>query len=438
MSEDDPFAAPDLERTVVLPTPSARMRTEAARPAPVQPSQPSPTAPLPAPSSGLNRLVAAANPLLNVVPQLRASLQHPDPAGARDFLAQQIREFEQRARAANLPNEQVVAARYALCTLLDEAAASTPWGGSGMWAGASLLVMFHNESWGGEKFFQLLAKLAEHPAEHRDLLELMYICLALGLEGRYRVLDNGKVQLEALRERLAQLLRDTRGEYERALSPHWQGVSVERKNMLAAVPLWVALGVAGVLMLGSYCALGYFLNNASDPAFARIQALRVPPPALAAAPPVPAAQPRLAGFLAPEVAQGLLAVRDEPGRSVITIRGDGLFAPGSATLAAPYLGVLERIAAALATVRGKVQVIGHTDNQPIRSARFPSNWHLSQERAQAVVSLLQAKSGDPARYSAEGRAEAEPIAANATASGRASNRRVEIVLTPAPGQAEAP
>ena len=436
MSQDDPFAAPDLERTVVLPTPGGRMRTEAP-PAPVQHLQPGLAAQAPPePGSGLNPLVAAANPLLNVVPQLRASLAHPNPASARDRLAQQIKEFEQRARAANLPNEQVVAARYALCTLLDEAAASTPWGGSGMWAGASLLVLFHNENWGGEKFFQLLSKLAERPAEHRNLLELMYVCLALGLEGRYRVLDNGKAQLEALRERLAQLLRDTRGEYERELSPHWQGVSVERKSMLAAVPLWVALGVAGVLMLGTYSALGYLLNEASDPAFASIQALRVPAPAQAAPPPpAPAAQPRLAAFLAPEVAQGLLAVRDEQGRSVITIRGDGLFAPGSATLAPAYLGVLDRIASALGKVAGKVQVVGHTDNQPMRSARFPSNWHLSQERAQAVVSLLQGKTSDPGRYTAEGRADAEPIAANATPAGRASNRRVEIVLVPAQGEA---
>ncbi|WP_342113435.1 DotU family type VI secretion system protein [Pseudoduganella sp. OTU4001] len=436
MSQDDPFAAPDLDRTVVLPTPGGRQRTEAAPPAPSHDIPASAAAPVPAgPCAGLNPLVAAANPLLNVVPQLRASTHHPNPIAARDGLALQVKEFERRARAAGVSNEQVIAARYALCTLIDETAASTPWGGSGVWAGASLLVMFHNENWGGEKFFQLLSKLAERPAEHRDLLELMYICLALGLEGRYRVLDNGKAQLEALRERLAQLLRNTQGEYERDLSPQWQGVAVERKSLLAAVPLWVALGAAGVLMLGTYFALGYFLADASDPAFARIQALRVKMPAQAAPPPpLPAAQPRLAGFLAPEIEQGLLAVRDEQSRSVITIRGDGLFAPGSATLAPAYLGVMDRIAAGLATVPGKVQVIGHTDNQPMRSARFPSNWHLSQERAQAVVSLLQGKSSDPARFNADGRADAEPIAANATPAGRASNRRVEIVLTPLQGE----
>ena len=60
--------------------------------------------------------------------------------------------------------------------------------------------MFHNETWGGEKFFVLLSRLTDRPGNNRDLLELLYVCLALGFEGRYRVLQNGKSQLEAVRE----------------------------------------------------------------------------------------------------------------------------------------------------------------------------------------------------------------------------------------------
>ncbi|GGY36762.1 DotU family type VI secretion system protein [Pseudoduganella albidiflava] len=442
MSQDDPFALPDSEHTVVIPTPGGRAHAQAAR----QRAGARPGAAAagvagagyvpPAEVSGLNPLVAAANPLLGVVPQLRATLQHPDPAGVREFLAQQVREFERRARAAGIPMEQVIAARYALCTLLDEAAASTPWGGSGSWARDSLLVTFHNEAWGGEKFFQLLAKVAETPDQHRDLLELMYVCLALGLEGRYRVLDNGRAQLEALRERLALLLRKVRGEYERDLSPRWQGVAVQSKALLAALPLWAALGVLGLAMLGAYLGFSYFLNARSDPVFTSILALeaRPDPVAVAALPalaPAPAPAPRLAGFLRPEIEQALVAVRDEQGRSVVTLRGDGLFAPGSATVSAPYHAVLDRIAAALKAVPGSVQVIGYTDNQPIRSARFPSNWHLSQERARTVAGLIADKAPPAGRYSAEGQADARPVGDNATAEGRARNRRVEIVLVPA-------
>jgi type VI secretion system protein ImpK len=89
------------------------------------------------------------------------------------------------------------------------------------------------------------------------------------------------------------------------------------------------------------------------------------------------------------------------------------------------LPLLARIGDALAAIPGRVLVTGHTDGTPIRSARFPSNWHLSQARARAVAQTLAAKV--PAgRMVAEGRADAEPIAANDTATHRARNRRVEI------------
>src|SRR3954465_9840120 len=198
----------DSERTVIIPTPQGRAAPGARAAAPpvmtVESTQP-------AHVSGLNPLVAAANPLLDLVPQLRATLQHPDPMGLRDALVRDLKAFEGRARAAGVSPEAIIGARYALCTMLDEVAASTPWG-SGVWAKQSLLVLFHNETWGGEKFFMLLSKLAQQPAQNRDLLELLYACLALGFEGRYRVIDNGRAQLEQLRERLAEILRTQRGE----------------------------------------------------------------------------------------------------------------------------------------------------------------------------------------------------------------------------------
>ena len=115
--------------------------------------------------SGANALVAAANPILNLVPQLRATVQHPDPAALRDYLIEQIKTFELRARQLGVNSETIIGARYCLCTVLDETAAQTPWGGSGSWSHHSLLVTFHNETSGGEKFYQLLSKLAQNPQQ---------------------------------------------------------------------------------------------------------------------------------------------------------------------------------------------------------------------------------------------------------------------------------
>lgn len=78
-----------------------------------------------------------------------------------------MRKFENDAALAGVPREAIVAARYILCTFLDETAASTPWGSGGVWARKTLLVRFHNEVWGGEKVFMLLSKLAESPTRTR-------------------------------------------------------------------------------------------------------------------------------------------------------------------------------------------------------------------------------------------------------------------------------
>lgn len=200
-----------------------------------------PTATQPRPgrwaASGTNPLVAAANPLLNLVPQIRSTVHHPNPAWLREHLVVEIRQFEARAQEAGVPSEAIIGARYCLCTALDEAAALTPWGGS-VWSSHSLLVSFHNETWGGEKFFHLLERLSQQPRQHLDLLELLYFCLALGFEGRYRVLDNGHAQLDALRHQLALTIRSVRGEFEPALSPHWRDIVTRDVARRFVVPLW--------------------------------------------------------------------------------------------------------------------------------------------------------------------------------------------------------
>lgn len=377
--------------------------------------------------SGSNPLVAAANPLLDLIPQIRATTSHPSPVMLREHLLDEIRQFELRAQQAGISNETILGARYCLCTALDEAAALTPWGGNGVWSAHSLLVTFHNETWGGEKFFQLLAKLSQNPSQHLDLLELLYFCLVLGFEGRYRVLDNGRSQLETLRQRLLRILRGARGEYPRALSPHWQDVPAQVQIRRLPVPLWVFGALVAVLALAVYWGLAWLLSRQSDEVFTKISSLK-PPSVQVATPRQPTASPRLAVFLSPEIRDDLVTVRDEVDRSVVVLRGDGLFESGSAAVREQYLPVLSRVADAMRQTEGNILVRGYSDNIPIRSARYPSNWHLSQARADAVKELLETRLDDPQRVRAEGRGDADPVAPNDTAAGRARNRRVEITL----------
>ncbi len=427
---DDPFADIDGGRTFIMPTPGGRAA-----------AVPSPAAAMPrlagadvaadlgAPESGLNPLVALANPLLALVPQIRATTHLADPAALRESIAQGVREFEAAARAKGIAPERVLAARYILCTLLDEVAASMPWGASGQWGRHSLLAMFHNETGGGEKVFQLMAKLAENPAANRDLLELIYAVLSLGFEGRYRVVDGGRAQLEAVRERLAQILQKERGAHAPALAQNWMGEQPSKRSMLTWLPLWVTAAVVALLLVAIYTFLAFRLSGESDPVFGRIQELRLNPPQ----PPVkqPAPKPRLAQFLVADIKGEQVTVRDEVDRSVVTIRDTpqgGLFAPASASLTAEREALMKRIAEALQQVPGAVVVTGHTDNVRIRTASFPSNWHLSEERAKTVREILVGNGVPAERVRAEGRADGEPVAPNDTPANRALNRRVEITL----------
>jgi len=113
------------------------------------------------------------------------------------------------------------------------------------------------------------------------------------------------------------------------------------------------------------------------------------------------------------------------------LHGDGVFASGSADVRASFEPLLARIGDALRPVPGKVIVIGHTDDVPSASARFPSNWALSKARAATVVRLLAERAGPATRYSVEGRGETEPLVRDDSPASRARNRRVVIiVLTP--------
>jgi type VI secretion system protein ImpK len=381
---------------------------------------------------GLNPLENAAAALLTLMVRLKNLPAHPDPDGLRQQVIEEIKIFETKARSLGVNQETLVAARYVLCTAVDELLLNTPWGSTSVWRQQSLLITFHKEAWGGEKFFLLLDKLVKDPSGNRDLLELMYLCLALGFQGRYRVLDGGYTRLEELRERLYHTLRAQHGDFERELSPHWQGIVDKRNPLIRHVPLWVVSALACALLVAIYIGFSLSLNRASDPVFAALLALDkdistplAPPPPIAKPTPATAG---LRGFLAPEIREGLVEVKESADRTTVLIRGDGLFDSASAAVRQTYYPLLTRIADALKVESGQVLVTGHTDNIPIRTLRFPSNWHLSQQRAEAVVKLLAAATGSPGRFRAEGRADSEPLAANDSAANRALNRRVEITL----------
>lgn len=198
---------------------------------------------------GINPLVEAASLLLLHQAQLCQAIEQQDLATLKETLVNDIKTFEYLALSRGCDQTtEVNIARYVLCTVLDEAVATTPWGEEGEWSRYSLLSQFHNETYGGERLFQLVDKLSTNPAKYLNLLELIYLCLSLGFEGKYRLLPRGTQELEAIRDSLYRQIRQLRGDIKKELSPNWQGLRKGRPSLVARVPIW-SLTLMAVLCL---------------------------------------------------------------------------------------------------------------------------------------------------------------------------------------------
>lgn len=216
-------------------------------------------------SSGLNPLVNAASTLIAVFEKTRQSLSHPDIGGLHQRLVSEIKAFEIKAKDADIPPEIILAARYVVCAALDETVLNTPWGAESPWPQRTLLSIFHNETAGGEKFFQILSRMLEQPSENLFILELMYLFLSLGFEGKYRVINRGRDHIEQLRDELYSTIRRQRGEYERSLSPSWQGLGKTRASLTSYIPMWVIVSIVVAVLLASYSGFRVWLFDSSTP-----------------------------------------------------------------------------------------------------------------------------------------------------------------------------
>ncbi|MGA3090264.1 MAG: flagellar motor protein MotB [Terriglobales bacterium] len=140
-------------------------------------------------------------------------------------------------------------------------------------------------------------------------------------------------------------------------------------------------------------------------------------------------QSELEAALAGEIKRKEIAMRREPDGLVISLREVGFFESGSALMKSASQAAFDRIAGMLRQRAYRLRIEGHTDNAPIHTSQFPSNWELSTARATEIVRLLIVRNGFGAeRLSAAGYAEYHPVATNLTAEGRGMNRRVDIIV----------
>ena len=367
------------------------------------------------------RLLWAADGLLALIPQLRATGFVSDLTQLRDKLAAMLRDFQARARSLGMEPEHIGQAMELLAALIDYVVLTMPWGVNAGWRhlGAAAAAGAQRTPQGtAERLLEVARRASADPGTR----ELVGIALALGFEGGGRGTNDG---IDRLRGELAAQESPAAARIAHSLSPQWQAAVGPGSALAGWLPLWASTAIVAALLAVLFFALERSLGVSSDRLYARIAALNGP--AAPAARPLPASQPRLAGLLAEPLAARNASVRDEIDRSVIVVPGSALFAAGGAALQPEGTTLLRGVAAALARTPGRVQIIGHTDGGGVRSARYPSDWDLSVDRARAVENALRELGIEGSRLSYDGRAGIEPSAAEGRV-GSAADGRIEIVL----------
>ncbi|MBU2870479.1 type VI secretion system protein TssL, long form [Colwellia sp. E2M01] len=377
-----------------------------------------------------NPLVDNAGVLLSTGIKLRNTQQHDDVNTLRLQCIDLIKNYEHTLRAANVPTEDIQSARYCLCSFLDEIILNSPWGGDSLWSSESLLSTFHSETFGGEYFYTLLESALQYPAEKNHLLELMYLCLTLGFVGKMKVEAQGEQKLEDLRDKAYHSVQSFKGDLLRELSPGWRDKVIHNTEFQQPFPLWVIGALFGVLLLFIYMSFSYSINSYSSSVYKELVSL-VPwydndktqiqhmsrDEALV-----------LQQLLQTEIDKNLLEVEQLSDRIRIRIGAGALFASGSTKPRVDFEPILAKIARTLEGTQGKILITGHTDDEPIFTTKYPSNWHLSLARATSIGNFLANNASLKGRLWPEGIGESQPRVDNSNEYNRSLNRRIEIDL----------
>ena len=366
------------------------------------------------------RLLWEVDSVLALVPQLRATSFVANLAQLRERIAAMLGEFQTRARADGIDAQRIAHATDVLSALIDHVVTSMPWGADAGWHS---LGTSSAASDGRSPAQRLLDATRADPSDV-GIGELVAVALALGFDERG--LRAEAPQIDQLRASLATPETQHNAQLGQCLSPEWQSSVAGGKPLMSWLPLWVSSMVIAAVLAVLFFSLELSLGSKSDRLYARIAALNGP--AATARQPLPAPKPRLTGILSAQIASRQMAVRDEIDRSVIVVPAGQLFEPGNATLLPASIDLLHPIAAGLQLTPGRVQVIGHTDGSFTQSARYPSEWELSVDRARAVQEGLRGAGIEGSRLTYDGRASVEPLLEDDPARPVSGNDRVEIVL----------
>lgn len=386
-----------------------------------------------------NPLLAAAANLLILFGRLRTGMVEMQAVPLMEHVTREIDQFEANAIQGGADPHEAQVGKYALCGTADDIVQNLPGADKGVWIQYSMVARFFQKRDSGVGFFQEAEKAMQAPGQRFNLLELMLVCMSLGFEGQYRTLPNGSVELARIRSAIYETLRRVHPRPDEDISVNWSAVPLASKRKFGGLALWIYASIAAVLVVGTFAGLSTLIArdggqvvsafNTMHPNATQISLVRQEVVAPFVAPIDSTQLDRISDALSAQIASGAVEVGEKGNYIFVRVGNALLFGTGSADVKPEFEALAGEIAAVLDAEPGPIRVLGFTDNIPMSGrGRYKSNQELSDARATSVANKLLENLTDAERVDIQGRGEAEPIGDNATAEGRALNRRVEVLL----------
>lgn len=388
---------------------------------------------------GANPLIEHAGLLLSLINQIKVNSEYEKVDLLHGQCVSMVDKFERKLHALKYENKLsgktettdnklIDAAKFCMCTFIDETVMTMSWGRNSAWAQNSLQSHFYHETFGGEHFYTLLDESVANMIEMVYVVELQYLCLSLGYQGKYRVTKNAEQLIESLRDKLGLALQHHHGRRDKRLSHNLQVVDVSSETTKFELPIWVTASIAGALLVASFIGLRFEVNEQADIVYQQVLDLVERQPELTTTVSASSLTLKLEQLLQTEINRHIVVVQELSDRIRIRIISGDLFASGSDKVNLIYQPIIRKIARALESTKGQVLITGHTDKQQVISSRYPSNWHLSLARATRIADILAKDTRLNGRLLPEGRGSSEPVigGSNTNDDQHALNRRVEI------------
>jgi type VI secretion system protein ImpK len=209
---------------------------------------------------GKRDISALCTDLFLIIIRMREAEDLGDPASLRKLIGYFLDLFEKNCAAIGMPQDSIGEAKYAIVALMDETVLSVPGACRDYWISRPMQLDYFGDNIAGQEVYEKLQKLLLQPENKKDVLEVYYLCLALGFEGKYKI--SNPEERAAIMDDLGRKLRRTRVRVSAELSPHGRRAetSLSKKSTTFLFPLWLSGVLAAGIVIASWFAM-FFINS---------------------------------------------------------------------------------------------------------------------------------------------------------------------------------